>query len=151
MQPAPFGLGSVKLFNEIFRCTEVFGLDKTIEILYNARAEALRLEDENTIAVLSIVCRAFGLTINEILSGRGRKNDRVMAIGLCVYFLRNEFSYTPTDIASALRRDRSVCWRYCKKVEGLSGRNIADLKFIDLKEKCGGEVKQFKMGRVEVH
>lgn len=151
MQPIPFGLGSVKLFNEIFHCTEVFGLDKTIEILYNARAEALRLEDENTVAVLSIVCREFGLTIHELLSGRGRKNDRVIAIGLCVFFLKHEFRYKPTEISSALRRDRSICWRYFKKVVELNPKNIADVKFLEIKARCNVEVGRFKMGKIEVH
>lgn len=151
MQPTPFGLGSVKLFNEIFQCTEVFGLEKTIQILYNARAEALRLEDENTVAVLSIVCREFGLTIHELLSGRGRKNDRVMAIGLCVHFLESEFGYKPTEISSALRRDRSICWRYKKKVTGLNERNISDLKFLEIKGRCDVEVGRFKLGKIEVH
>lgn len=151
MYAAPFGLSSVKLFNEIFHCTEVFGLEKTIEILYTARAEALRLEDENTTAVLSIVCREFGLTIHELISGRGRKNDRVMAIGLCVYFLKNEFNYSPTDISSALRRDRSICWRYWKKVTELNEKNIADVRFLEIKGRCNGEVGRFKMGKVQVH
>lgn len=151
MQPASLGLASVRLYNEIFHCIEVFGLEKTIEILYTHRAEALRLQDENAVAVLSIVCRQFDLTVYELISGRGRKNDRMMAIGFCVYFLKNEFDYKPTDISSTIRRDRTICWRYCKKVQKLNEKNTTDVRYIEIRNKCRDEIERFKMGKVVVH
>lgn len=144
-------LGSVQMFDELFKSIEVFGLKKTMEILHGARADALRLDDENIENVIGIVCRNVGITPYEMLFGRGRKNERIMAIGFCVYYLRKDFEYEPGDIARAVRHDRTICWRYHKRVLSLDHKSVADEKYLLWKENCDREIQQFIFSKAVIH
>lgn len=136
-------LGSLHLHDALYGCIETFGVAKTIQILNESRAEFLGTANDDLKKVLSIVSSKFRITVSEIIHGKGRKNERIYALGMCVHLLRI-MEVPPVTISKELCLDRIKLWRNYKKIKELSPKHQAHEKMLEIKQACEQEVKKYK-------
>ena len=83
---------SSQVFDELLTTIEIIGLDKTIQTLKDVKANSLILNDMNIDFIITSVSSITNVQKDRILNGADRNDDRKIAISLCVYFIKTEFS-----------------------------------------------------------
>ena len=125
---------SSRIFDELITTVEVIGIDRTIQTLKKAKANSLILGDINIDFVITTVSSVTNLTKERILNGTDRSDDRKIAIALCVYLIKTEFSYTYSQIQNIFNIGISALSRYHTIVEKLpkTPKTEFDKRLIDL-------------------
>lgn len=122
-----------RLLDELFKTTDVIGTEMTIKILRSVRDQN-RFTDANIGFVVKLVADTFGVDINEILFGIGRKNERIYAIGFCTYYLKDHFQIPIEIIKDQLNKNSiQVCYYYYRMIVGLDSKIHSHRKYIDMK------------------
>jgi hypothetical protein len=130
------------LIDQMYETVSVVGVKKVQEILKSAQYDGWQYPNKDFEFVAKNVATTFSVPIHELVDGTGRKNDRKMAIGFCVYYLKN-FGYDIyTDISAFMNKEPSTCFRYCKLVKELNAansnnkkKNISIETYLEYKEK----------------
>lgn len=109
-------------------------LQRRIEIEINRKRTAFRKNNHVKI-VLDLVSEAMGVTRDEVISGNGRKNERVIAIGFCAYYLHYIFGYDMAEqVSYMIDQDVWTCYKHSKKIKSLKPSLPNDLKLLQIKE-----------------
>jgi hypothetical protein len=108
---------SSQVFDELLTTIEVIGLDKTIQTLKDVKANSLILNDMNIDFIITSVSSITNVQKDRILNGADRNDDRKIAISLCVYFIKTEFSYTYSEIKNIFNKGESALSRYNTLIE----------------------------------
>lgn len=110
---------STKILDELLTTVEIIGVDRTIKTLKEAKTSSLLLDDLNIDFIINSVAEVTGTSRDRILYGSDRNDERKFAISLCVFFIRNEFSYTFSEMKSIFNKTESALCRYYTIVENL--------------------------------
>lgn len=108
---------STAVFDELLTTIEVIGVDRTVRALQDAKADNLILEDLNIDFVLKCVADSTTVSKERILHGNDRNDQRKIAVSLAVYFIKNHFSYSLSDLKKIFCKDESALSRYNSVVE----------------------------------
>ena len=108
---------SSQIFDELLTTVEVLGIDKTLQTLKDAKANSLILNDLNIEFIVTSVSSITGVAKDRIINGSDRNDERKIAISLCVFFIKTEFSYTYSDIKNIFNKGESALSRYYTLVE----------------------------------
>lgn len=103
---------STTVFDELLTTIEVIGVDRTVKVLQDAKCENLILEDLNIDFVLKCVSEATSVSKDRILHGNDRNDERKIAVSLAVFFIKNHFSYSLSDLKKIFGKDESALSRY---------------------------------------
>lgn len=116
---------SSQVFDELFITIESIGIDKTVKSLKEARVSILSgIQYEY---IIKIVSEVSGVSINDILNGTDRSDERKMAVSSAVYFVKEEFpQYSFNDLVKIFGKDSSGLWRYHKNVFSLPKKPKTD-------------------------
>jgi len=110
---------STNIFDELIVTVESIGVEKTIKTLQEARARILILSDLNVDNIINSVTEITGVSKERILHGTERSDERKMALSLCVFYIKNEFKYSYSDIKKIFNKDESALYRYYCLIEKL--------------------------------
>ena len=100
------------ILDELLAAIESIGIDGTIRTLKEAKFKSLILKDLNIDFVITCVSEMSNVSKERILNGSDRSDDRKMAIALCVFFIKDEFFYSLSDIKGIFNKDISALSRY---------------------------------------
>ena len=124
---------SMLLVSDMIESVDAVGIAKTREHLQKLYKDKIKFDDPNVELVIKCVSEITGLPIHEIIKGKGRANERKMAIGFCVYYIHYSFKLTMRDASSIMRTDLTGCYRYCGDVCNLKPGHEADKKYLEWK------------------
>lgn len=131
------------VFNQLLRTVEAIGNERTFEILKEAEFQEIKFDNDDAEFVTTKVATAFGIPLHEIIYGFGRKNERKYAIGFCAYYLHYNFGYNmEKDIQYLLKKDLTLCHKYCKLITKLNPRHVHDKKYMDIKDQLDPLMKK---------
>lgn len=102
----------INLFDEIFKTVEVVGVAETSKILQKARHSILALTDVSTEYILKTISEQTNVSIERIIYGTDKTDERKAAVGLCVYFIKRELKYSYSLIKKILKKDEAALSRY---------------------------------------
>ena len=108
---------SNKIMDELLSAVEVIGIDKTIKTLQDARSQSLISNNFDIDFIINVVCDITNYRKDKLLVGNERSDDKKIAMALCVYFLKNCFTYSYADIKKLFNKDESALYRYYQMVE----------------------------------
>ena len=75
------------------------------------------MNDMNIDFIITSVSSITNVQKDRILNGADRNDDRKIAISLCVYFIKTEFSYTYSEIKNIFNKGESALSRYNTLIE----------------------------------
>jgi hypothetical protein len=110
---------SSNIFDELIVTVERIGVDKTIKSLQEARSNILTLSDMNVENIINAVTEITGVQKERILHGTDRSDERKMAISLCIFFIKNEFGYSYSDLKKIFNKDEAALYRYHQTIDNL--------------------------------
>jgi hypothetical protein len=110
---------SSNIFYELIVTVERIGVDKTIKSLQEARSNILTLSDMNVENIINAVTEITGVQKERILHGTDRSDERKMAISLCIFFIKNEFGYSYSDLKKIFNKDEAALYRYHQTIDNL--------------------------------
>lgn len=105
------------IMDEMLTTVEAIGIDKTIKALKEAKLNSLLLHDINIEFILKSVSDSTSVSVERILRGSDRNDERKMSIALVVYFMKNELYYSYSEIKKILNKDESALSRYNTMVD----------------------------------
>jgi hypothetical protein len=108
---------SSQIFDELLTTVEIIGVDATIQTLKDAKSNSLILNDINIDFIITSVSSITNVSKERIINGVDRNDERKIAISLCVFFIKNEFSYTYSEIKNIFNKGESALSRYNTLVE----------------------------------
>ena len=108
---------STAVFDELLTTIETIGVDRTVKVLKDAKCENLILEDLNVDFVLKCVSEVTSVSKERILHGNDRNDERKVSVSLAVFFIKNHFSYSLSDLKKIFGKDESALSRYNAVVE----------------------------------
>jgi len=108
---------SMVIFDELFTTIQKVGIDNTVKILQEAKQHSLILNDNNIDFILKTVSELTDVEVDRILKGIDRSDERKMAVSLCVYFIKEEYSYSLPDLKKIFNRDVSALSRHYTLVQ----------------------------------
>lgn len=131
------------VFNQLLRTVEAIGNERTYEILKEAEFQEIKFDNQDAEFVTTKVAAAFGIPLHEIIYGYGRKNERKYAIGFCAYYLHYNYGYNmEKDIQHFLKKDLTLCHKYCKLISKLNPRHVHDMKYMEIKDQLDQTFKK---------
>jgi hypothetical protein len=110
---------STNMFDELIVTVEYIGIEKTIKSLQEARSKILIISDVNVENIINSVVEITGVQKDRILHGTDRSDERKMAISLCVFYIKNEFYYSYSDLKKIFNKDESALCRYNQSIENI--------------------------------
>lgn len=127
---------SSALIDELFKCVEAIGCEETFILLQKGQHPNTDFSNEKIKTVVEAVAKKLNISVNEIMYGNGRKNERKMAIGFCCYYLNNK-NFLGMDmnyVAEQLNKNYVVCYDSAKKIKDLNSAHVSDKRFVEIKE-----------------
>lgn len=126
--------GSV--FDELLITVEAIGIEKTMKVLQDAKANSLLLEDLNISFVITAASEVTDVSKQRILSGTDKSDERKIAVALCVYFTKKQ-GYSFGDLKKVFGKDTSALCRYYAIVENMpkSPKTDFDKKMLEYYKK----------------
>ena len=94
-----------KIMDEVFTTVESIGIDRTCQILQDAKAKSLMLSDDTIDFFLEITCNQVGITKDVLLYGNERNDERKMALSLSIYFIKEELKYSYKQLKMVFNKD----------------------------------------------
>jgi hypothetical protein len=107
------------LLDEIITTIEVIGFEKTIKTLQNAKNYGSVSRDSDIEYILDNISKITSVSKDRILFGSDRSDDRKLAIAACVYFIKNEYAYSLSELKIIFNKDASQLSRYNKIVSSV--------------------------------
>jgi hypothetical protein len=134
------------LIDAVLVSVQKVGIAKTIYNLSmglkkESLSKAVKAINDTNI-VIHAVADKFDITADEILFGKGRKNERLHAIGFCAYYLHYIYKYEMDDVTVLLNKDISVCYKYSKIVIGLNPGHKSDQIYLGVKVELDNQLKK---------
>jgi trimethylamine:corrinoid methyltransferase-like protein len=121
------------LFEKLLRVVEVKGVAHTLKILDDTLVEEIKFDNPLVENIITTVCKKFKISVQELIHGNGRKNDRKIAIGFCVHYLALCCAINTSHSGEYLKKDESICRRAVRLVKALSNRHVSDQCYIQYK------------------
>jgi hypothetical protein len=112
-QPSIYG----KIMDEVFTTVESIGIERTCQILQDAKAKSLMLSDDTIDFFLEITCSQVGITKDVLLYGNERNDERKIALSLSIYFIKEELKYSYKQLKMVFNKDESALHRYYNYVK----------------------------------
>lgn len=128
------------LLDELITTVEVIGIERTVKTLQDAKSNSLLLNDLNIDFILTSVSDITSVPKDRILHGNDRNDERKIAVAICVYFIKNEFLYSFSDIKKILNKHESALSRYNTLVESVPSKPKTDFD-----KKLDSAVKKMKL------
>lgn len=111
---------SVELMQECILTAEAIGTEKTKQILQEERKQGTKKESKFRQVILKSCSKAFGVSVEEIMSGRS-KGDRTDALRCCYVITKYILSYNYKQIANLFGgKDESLPKKYIKEFNLMS-------------------------------
>lgn len=109
---------SNQFISELLTTVESIGVMNTINTLKEARTKNwLILSDFEQ--MINTISEVTGVSIERIMSGTDRSDERKMAIALCVFYAKKQFKYSYSKLSEIFNKDEGGLFRYNKMVENL--------------------------------
>jgi hypothetical protein len=119
---------TTNIFDELIVTVERIGVEKTIKSLQDARSNILILSDINVENIMNAVIDMTGVQKERILHGTDRSDDRKIAVSLCVYYIKNQFGYSYSDLKKIFNKDESALYRYYQTIDNLPQKPKTDFE-----------------------
>ena len=103
---------STQLLDEVLLTVEAIGVEHTIKTLQEAKSNHLVIGDMDVEFILNSVTEVTAVSKERILYGYDRTDERKMAMALCVYFIKESFSYSFSEIKKIFKKDSAALSRY---------------------------------------
>jgi len=100
------------IIEEMLKTIEVVGIDETSKILQKARYNSLTLNDSKIEFILKTISDETDVSVDRIIHGTDKTDERKAAVGLCVYFIRRDLKYSYALIKKILKKDEAALSRY---------------------------------------
>jgi chromosomal replication initiation ATPase DnaA len=110
---------SVQIINELFRTIELFGVDKTLSILKDSQKSKNDFSELDIDYILDAVSEISNVDKQRILFGNDRTDERKIALCLSIYFVRENFDYSYSDMGKIFNKDSSAINRYYTSVKNV--------------------------------
>jgi len=124
-----------RLLAEFIETVCLLGPQQTSELLKEKRT-IHSLQNDHVNFVISSVAESFEINVEELLSGTRRKNDRIIALGFCVYYLHSPpFSYDMKDVRYLLHMQLPSCYKYYNRIKTLDPGHRADERYVQIKSR----------------
>ena len=109
----------LQIIDELFKTVEIFGVDKTISILKESQKTKDILQEMDVDYILEAVSQVSKVDKQRILFGNDRTDERKMALCLSIYFVRENFDYSYSDLSKIFNKDSSAISRYYVSVQNI--------------------------------
>lgn len=109
------------------------GEEGTCKILKAALTPEIKFDDQIVENIVRTICSKFSITVEELIYGTGRKNDRKMAIGFCTYYLHESQKLVVVEIADILKKEESICRKAMRNMQQLNVKHVFDQHYIHFK------------------
>jgi chromosomal replication initiation ATPase DnaA len=110
---------SVQIINELFKTIELFGVDKTLSILKDSQKSNNDFSELDIDYILDAVSEISNVDKQRILFGNDRTDERKIALCLSIYFVRENFDYSYSDMGKIFNKDSSAINRYYTSVKNV--------------------------------
>jgi hypothetical protein len=135
--------GISSLLDEVKETVRVRGLEATVALLRNARQNTSA--DQNIQFVIVSVCNLLQVSIEHLLNQTSNDDPTKYAKGFIVYYLRNDFSISWTNIKVLLNHKNHVwLWQLQKLIRNLKPKVPADVQWLLIKEKLDDVMRDYK-------
>lgn len=113
---------SNSILDELLITVESIGIGSTIKSLKEARVKTLIIGDLNIDNILKYVSEVTNVSIERILHGNDRSDERKMALALAVHFVKEELRYSYSDIRKIFNKDEAALYRYKKLIDSIPNK-----------------------------
>jgi hypothetical protein len=110
------------------------GEEGTCEYLKKGLTPEIKFDDPIVENIIRTVCGKFCISVDELIYGTGRKNDRKMAIGFCTYYLHESQKLVIVEIASLLKKEESICRKAMRNMSNLNPKHVTDQHYLHYKK-----------------
>lgn len=124
IQPSIYG----KVMDEVLTAVESIGIERTCQILQEAKAKSLILNDTSIDFFLEIICSQIGITKDFLLYGSERNDAKKIALSLSIYFIKEELKYSYKQLKRVFNKDESALHRYYNIVKNKSIKPKSDFE-----------------------
>lgn len=121
------------LWEKFLRLIELRGIEGSLKYINQGLIPDIEFDNPVVENVIRTICGKFTLSIEELIYGNGRKNDRKLAIGFCTYYLINCCKLSLGDIMDILKKEESICRKSMKNVERLNAKHSSDKPYLHYK------------------
>ncbi len=112
------------VINEVFRNVDIMGIEDTVKVLRKARSEFLTLQDRGIEGILKVIIEYTGVTLERLIHGTDKTDERKIAIALSVYFIKTDLGYPYADIKKIMKKDEAALSRYFGLIKSLNPNNL---------------------------
>ena len=131
---------SSQLLDEILSTVEAIGVSNTIKTLQEAKVKH-EVSDVNIEFILNSVSEITNVSVDKILYGYERNDDRKIALSLCVYFIKTEFQYSFRKLSEDIfKKDGSNLYRYYNAIDRCPKKPITSFD-----KKVDGYIKKMNL------
>jgi chromosomal replication initiation ATPase DnaA len=118
------GLVSISnsILDELLITVESIGVGCTIKSLQEARIKTLILGNIDIDNILKFVSEVSNVSVERILHGNDRSDERKMAVALSVHFIKEELKYSYNDIKKIFNKDAAGLHRYKRLIESIPNK-----------------------------
>jgi chromosomal replication initiation ATPase DnaA len=118
------GLVSISnsILDELLITVESIGVVCTIKSLQESRIKTLILGNIDIDNILKFVSEVSNVSVERILHGNDRSDERKMAVALSVHFIKEELKYSYNDIKKIFNKDAAGLHRYKRLIESIPNK-----------------------------
>lgn len=117
---------STSIFDELIVTIESIGVEKTKKSLQEARSRGLILSNTSIDNIINVIAETTGVDKERILRGTERGDERKMAVALSIYYIKEEFKYSYSDLKKIFNKDEGALCRYNKFIEKIPTKPKTD-------------------------
>lgn len=133
-----------RLIDPVLQAIEEIGINNVIGCLKREIKKSQAKKNPDAVFIVALVCNNMQLCAKEIYSGKGRKNDRIYALGFCTLYLHHSLCYDMEFVKFMLQKDEEwILYKYSKLIKELDEHNPNDRPFCELKKKMDTEVTEY--------
>lgn len=136
---------SFEVFQAFLNILKKNGSNGTLKILNEKYESDFGIKDEYILNVLTLVCNEMSMSLHDLLYEKHKKGDNKYAIGFCVYYLHQNYSYGELKKNGVfIHKDTSLLSKYKSIIDNLNRNYKSDKLYIELKDRLDIQIKTVK-------
>lgn len=136
---------SFEVFQAFLNILKKNGSNGTLKILNEKYESDFGIKDEYILNVLTLVCNEMSMSLHDLLYEKHKKGDNKYAIGFCVYYLHQNYSYGELKKNGVfIHKDTSLLSKYKSIIDNLNRNYKSDKLYVELKDRLDIQIKTVK-------
>ena len=103
---------SIHVFSELLKTVELLKIDGTIKCLQDARLSVIKSANVESDFFINKVSEITGTPVDVIMNGRDKTDERKIALSLCVFYIKEAYSCSLSDLSKVFNKDKAALSRY---------------------------------------